>query len=438
MALSFGVVSACGDGTESNALVGGTGASSGTGSASGGGGAGAGNSSGTGVFDAGASDANLNEDSACAQQEGAATLVNKPVDIIFVIDNSGSMAGEIEEVEEEVANNFVNIIEAATPAIDYRVIMVSDFGFYDSSNSKAICIAAPLGARADGDVDHHCDDVTDPPGGGAINAARYFHHSVFITSHNALCRLIQQYSTADEFGLQPTGYQEVLRPEAFKVFVAISDDRPSDGQQDGCNAPIYDDQNMAADGVTMAAQWDADLRALSAAQFGTDQDRNYVFHSIVALAPFDANDLSLPHPSTAPIVTAECSPGAENPGTGYQALSVLTGGLRYPSCGLDYTPIFQKIAEGVIAGAQVDCEFAIPDPPLGQTIDLDTVVVRYEPGDGSPSQDLNQVPDAGTCMANAYYIEGDLIKLCPEACTIVKADDAAQMKVLFGCVGGAN
>ena len=64
----------------------------------------------------------------CVQEETTATLSNKPIDIIFVIDNSGSMGGEIEEVEVQINKTFANIINDADPPIDYRVIMIASWG----------------------------------------------------------------------------------------------------------------------------------------------------------------------------------------------------------------------------------------------------------------------------------------------------------------------
>lgn len=144
-----------------------------------------------------------------------------------------------------------------------------------------------------------------------------------------------------------------------------------------------------------------------------------------------------PHPPDdviAPITTAECTPSAQNPGTGYQQLSIQTGGYRFPTCGLDYTAMFQLMAQGVIAGAQVACEFAIPEPPEGETLDLDTVQVRYS-SNGTLVDTFNQAPSLAECSTteNQFYIEGEQIKLCPTACDAVQTDANAAIDVLYGC-----
>jgi hypothetical protein len=369
-----------------------------------------------------------NEGGACAQSSADATLQSRPVDIIVVIDNSGSMTEEIIEVEEQINANFAAIIDGAMPPIDYRVILLAGFG---DSGDQQICVSAPLGGIADADMDGHCDNLPNQP----VNTPKFFHHSVDIASHDALCHLIEQFTTADAYNLQPNGYQDVLRPEAFKFIAVITDDRPDCSF--GGNA--YDDNNSVMGGDAMAAAFDADLLALSPTHFGVDPTtRNYSFWSIIALAPYlptMAAPYGDPHPPDAmmaPIITQECTPSAVNPGTGYQALSILSGGYRYPTCGLDYTAISTLMAQGVIAGASVPCEFEIPEAPMGQTLDLDTVQVKYSSG-GVEIDTFDQVPSLADCNDTSFYIEDNMIKLCPGACAIVQADENAEIDILFGC-----
>jgi hypothetical protein len=137
----------------------------------------------------------------------------------------------------------------------------------------------------------------------------------------------------------------------------------------------------------------------------------------------------------------ECDSGAQNPGTGYQALSILTGGYRFPTCGADdnsptpdnYDALFTLMAQGVIDGAQVDCEIAIPDPPDGQTVDLNTLEVEYESPAGTLVGTFTQVPNAADCGPDSFYIEDNTIKLCPEACGTVQSDENAKLTVSYDC-----
>jgi hypothetical protein len=417
------IVAALAAGCSDDVATGGGGSGAGSsGGASAGGGNQGGASSQGGGFQSGGGGAG--GEAACVQDSSDATLVNQPVDIVFVIDNSGSMTAEIEEVEEQINSNFAAIIDSAVPAIDYRVIMVSAFG--DSADQR-ICVAAPLGGIPDDDADGHCDNIPGAP----VNTANFFHHGAEISSHDALCELLDQLTTADPDGLQPTGYEAVLRPEAFKFFAVITDDNVS------CDG--FDDQDSAAGGQTVADAWDAAMQAAFPAQFGADAaTRRYSFWSIVAMAPYmpsGADPYGSPHPpdaALAPIVTDECTPSAVNPGTGYQALSILSGGYRFPTCGLDYTDIFTLMAQGVIEGAAAACEFEIPDPPPGEMLDLETVQVRYTSGEGAITT-FEQVPTLADCTPEAFYIDADMIELCPETCALVQGDEGAEIDVLYGC-----
>lgn len=362
----------------------------------------------------------------CAQNSVEATLEVKPIDIIIFIDNSGSMSHEIQEVERQINKNFAEIIDSAEPPIDYRVIMLSQFGSYGSND---ICVAEPLGGIPDTNNDGHCDTIPSQP----VNTDKFFHHSARISSHNGLCQVITHLTTADAYDLQPNGYGEVLRPEAFKFLLVVTDD--------GVRCGDYHDYDTVAGGWDTAHAFDEDLMTLFPEHFGSSpEERNYTFWSIVSLAPYEPTGdkpYGEPHPpdeTLAPVIEDKCTPSAVDPGTGYQALSIITGGYRYPTCGLEYTEIFQLMAEGVILGAAVSCEFLIPEPPEGETLDLDTVQVRYG-SDGEEIEVFNKVDSINDCSQddyNFYYDESHII-LCPNTCDLVQSDPNAEIDILFGC-----
>ncbi|HNS98801.1 MAG TPA: hypothetical protein PLJ27_24075 [Polyangiaceae bacterium] len=390
---------------------------------------GAGGSAGTGGTGGGILNTDSGNDQgteeACVQQSVEATIEHRPIDIIFVIDNSGSMSAEIEEVEAQINANFASIIDSAVPAIDYRVVMLSRYGAF---SSRKICVAEPLGGAKDDNQDGHCDA---PLPNEPINTSKFFHHSMSIGSYNAFCQLLAGFSAADEFKLQPNGYGEILRPEAFKFITVITDDR--------VNCPPFDDLNTENGGKAAAQAFDKALRELSPEHFGkSENERNYSFWSIVAMAPYEptaAKPNGSPHPpdeSLSPVTTEKCKPSAVNPGTGYQALSIMTGGYRFPTCGLDYTEMFQLMAEGVVKGSEVPCEFMIPEPPPGETLDLNTVEVAYK-SNGTLVEVFNKVASEEECDSSSFLIDGERIVLCPQACDVVQADADAKIDILFGC-----
>jgi hypothetical protein len=377
-------------------------------------------------LDAGLNDSGLDPDSACATQMSTATLVKKPVDIIVLIDNSGSMTEEIVGVQKNINTNFATILDAS--GLDYRVILVSRHG--KATAGQSICIEAPLsGIPLDG-----CNPKPVAPAvfpaKPVNNPGKFYHYSTEIASNDSWCKIFSTYNTPDEFNLAPNGWSEWLRPEAYKAFIEITDDRVT------CGA--YNDKNTAAGGTTTAAKFDLDLQALSATQFvdATTSMRNYRFYSIVAMAY--NTPPTAPYLPADPVITGKC-PTAANPGTGYQALSVLTDSLRFPLCDTtSYDVVFQAIAQGVIAGAKVSCDFPVPDAPMGKTIDLASVVVQYTPGGMGNAMNFTQVADAAACVPNGFYLSTGIIHLCPATCDVVQKDSKAAIDVLFACAGGIN
>lgn len=399
---------------------------SGSGSASGGNGSGGEGGGFIPSSGAGANDGGLDPDTACAAQSAEASLSKKPVDIIFVIDNSGSMTDEIIGVQNNINVNFAQIIEQS--GIDYRVIMVADHG--SANPDESICVEAPLsGIPAGGCAPPPATPVNNPP--------KFYQYDFEIASTNAWCRAMETYNTPDKNNFTTMGWKEWLRPDALKVFVVISDDRISCTAANG--GGTFNDGNTDAGGLTAATNFDQALANLDPVQFGTTQARNYIFYSIVGVA---ANmPVTKAWDPVDPIVTTKCST-AVNPGYGHQHMSVLTGGLRFPLCEIgSYDAVFQAIAQGVIAGSKVACDFPVPPPPMGETVDLNTVEVQYTPtGMGAPMK-LKRVADAASCAPDSFYLDvvAKQVYLCPDTCTVVQKDDKAKIDVLFACeVGMSN
>lgn len=352
----------------------------------------------------------------CAQTSSEAQLLVKPVDIIFVIDNSGSMGEEIQGVQNNINDNFAQIIEQS--GVDYRVIMLAHHG---RLVDESVCIEEPLSGIPAG-------TCLSPPS-APVNAERFFHYSfIEVASHDSWCQIIDRFDRADQHGFAPTGYQEWLRPDAFKIFVEVTDD----GVNCNIDGMTFNDANTTASGQSSATAFDSALLNLSPTHFGTLSERNYRWYSLIALANKDNNNPAEPWLPTDPLTTSEC-PTAADPGTGYQALSVMTGGLRFPLCEPNYYDVvFNEIAQGVIEGAAVDCEFAVPEPPQGEVLDLDTVVVHYTPGVGA-DEDFQQVASELACANNSFYIDNDVITLCPDTCDRVQGDQDANIEIRFGC-----
>src|SRR5262249_19506230 len=155
----------------------------------------------------------------------------------------------------------------------------------------------------------------------------FFHYATGIGSHDSLQVALNTFNVTDNCGLAPGGWSTWLRSDALKYFIEITDD----------------DTNS---NYVQASQFDPQLLALSPTQFGTAANRNYVFHSIVGLLE-NSPPLS-PWLANQPLVTPKCTTNNDSiwsPGTDYQSLSRLTGGLRYPICEYqNFNAIFQDVA----------------------------------------------------------------------------------------------
>ena len=341
-------------------------------------------------------------DASCAEVRAEATLQKKPVDIIFVIDNSGSMTEEILSVQQNINKNFADIIGKS--GLDYRVIMVTSHG--DARVQQSVCITAPLSKHAS------CSPLPPQPGN---NPPRFYHYSIEVESTDSFRRLLGSLTGAerDKFNLAPGGWQTWLRTDAYKAFIEITDDTSDMSEVD----------------------FDTQLLAKAPMQFGTKAARNYVWHTIAGLK--ENTPSTKPWISTDPIQSAICTKGggAVAPGVHYQRLSMMTGGLRFPICEYaNFDAVFNHVAMGVVAGAKVACDFALPAPPPGQQIDLGTVLVDYTAGGMGARTTFKQVAGAATCGPNSFYIDKGRVYLCPDACNVVQADSKAKVEVLFDCL----
>lgn len=371
---------------------------------------------------------------ACGEQVSQADIQEeRPVDVIFVIDNSGSMGDEISAVERNLNENFARIIEDS--GADYRVIMLTDHG----AGSLNVCIESPLASAP-------CSDTTSPAGstaGAPGNSARFFHYDINVQSTDSVCLMLQHYqyaagSLSPQTGAaaSPTGWHDFLREGALKVFVEISDDRLNCTAFSGDPAWTFRPADAtAASAARVARQVHAAILGLSSAQFGTADDPNFVWHSIVGIIDNDPPELPYTHFDPPRLAFSDRCPTAGNPGPAYQMLSISTAGLRYPVCAADegrgFDGVFRAIAREVVRGSGVNCSFTIPDAPDGKFIDYASIEVQYTTGAGAVEA-LGRVKKAD-CDSASFYFEGSDINLCPAACSRVRTDNRANLAVTFQC-----
>lgn len=343
----------------------------------------------------------------CICEDTTALAHGLPVDIIFVIDNSGSMTNEILSVQANINSNFTDIL--ANSGLDYRVIMLSRHG--EANVGQAICISAPLSGT-------DCNPAPSQP----ANTSLFFHYSKEVGSNNSLCNILTWFDEPDEFSLAPNGYSEWLRPVAFKVFIELTDD----GVSCADGSTILQDGDSLQSGQTAAAAFDAALLQLSPTQFGTAAQRKYLFYSIVCQAsPPIPTDPWLP---TDPATITECNTGCEAPGTGYQFLSILTGGLRFAFCEFNaYDQVFTHIASSLVQASF--CQLAVPPDTVPTELGL-----LFTPGNG-PAEYWTRANTMGDCTGEQWYFDDNVdptaMMLCPDACSRITDDPAGQIETVY-------
>jgi hypothetical protein len=91
-------------------------------------------------------------------------------------------------------------------------------------------------------------------------------------------------------------------------------------------------------------------------------------------------------------------------------------------------------AMGKIRGELASCDFAIPTPPDGRTLDLDKVFVVRTPAGKAPET----LPYDQSCKGAGWRYDDPKkptkVILCSATCDVVKADPGGKIDVQFACV----
>jgi hypothetical protein len=89
-----------------------------------------------------------------------------------------------------------------------------------------------------------------------------------------------------------------------------------------------------------------------------------------------------------------------------------------------------------IAAQVASCSYSIPEPPAGQSLDLEKVNVVLN----KSTSEHYLVLRAGSrdCASGWYLDEQDNIVLCRETCAQVRQDELSSLELRFGCATIAN
>ena len=275
------------------------------------------------------------------------------VDIVWVIDGSGSMGDEHAAVQKNIAS-FADAIGGA--GLDHHVIMVA---------KDNVAAGTPL----------------------AADAAHYQHVATDVGSHDALEKLLQSYPQ----------YAGFLRPTAALHFVIVTDD----------------ESRMTAEAFR------TEMEALAG--------KTFTAHAIVSESVSGRACVG------ACGIFFLC--GASSPGLEYLALSDATAGQKISICVSDWSTVFEPLKTAVITSAPLPCDYALPAPPSGASLDPARVNVGVLL-DGAASKTLPQAMDSAACeSAEAWFYDDPsaptLIRMCPAACSSISGGGAIE--ITLGC-----
>lgn len=250
-------------------------------------------------------------------------------------------------------------------------------GIGDSSHVISVYEMGPLGlltAAACGGA----DPLAATP--LAMDPDRYRHHAIMVDSWNALSQLDAQFDT----------YKDFLRPDAPTHVIVVTDDS---------NDPLR------------GGMLGADFKVAMEQKLG----HPFFFHSIVA----------------------DQQNGCVGSGSGedYIALSDATMGEKLSICATDWSVLFKQLEAAVVNSAPIPCEFDIPAPPAGSTLDPAAVQVVFTSPDGSEEQ-FPRATSKDQCSDKLGWSYDDAdkptrIELCPAACSAVEA--GGNVNIAFGC-----
>lgn len=308
-----------------------------------------------------------------------------PATVILFIDNSPSMRDEILWTRDNL-NSFSQTVK--DEGLDLRVVVIAcmeDGDCEGHDNAWGICVPPPLGA------DGGCDD---PPPHQDTNLPEYLHVDVRIPSMKGYERVIDTYDQ----------WKDMVRPGTALHFIGISDDTEE----------------------WSAEQFNSALLALDPSFAG------YYFHGIFSFqSKEDACAIGANEPCC-----LYAAPGGE--GVPYHDLVLMTGGVQADLCDQDFDPVFQQFADAVIASATLSCDYEIPPPPDGQTLDPGLVNAVFVDENGDPTV-IGQVPSAADCagVAHGWYYDDPVspttVILCPQTCTWIQGREGAELHIEFGC-----
>lgn len=368
---------------------GGVAANGGAGGAAGGGGSGGsgggGATGGVGGFGAiGGAGGSAGDDCGGITARAEAQLL--PTDVIWSIDTSGSMGASFPAIQQAL-NAFSQRVVAAN--IDAHIILLAGAG------NGGLCVPAPLGSG-------NCGAAATPGGPAADSREPFFLHlDLPYGSSEGIPTLLDNHNA----------YRHLLRPNARTQLVLTEDGAPT---LTPAAVTAHVEGRMSA---TLTPAWMPGLVPGS-----------YQWNGIVCSMGLGAGACFLAFlvPQTSLDLVAQT-----------QGLLGNLANAGVMGATDPFADLLDRLAEQVIVGARVSCDYAIPAPPQGETFDRALVNVEFTSG-AAQTRVFPRAADNVPCMdALAWKYDNETtptrVVLCPAACTLAQNDVDAQVDVSFGC-----
>ncbi|MGZ5969807.1 MAG: hypothetical protein ACXWP4_19175, partial [Polyangiales bacterium] len=347
----------------------------------------------------------IDPDAACATASVEAKAELQPVDIIWMVDNSGSMKAAVDQVTKGL-NAFAALID--TKKLDYKVIMLSKRGA-TSGTTYPVCIPPPLSG------DTMCG-----------NGPRFFHSSIDIKSTQPLEQFLGTldqtagYALGDSRGGEP--WKDQLRPAASKTIVIVTDDDSRFSATDFETFP--GGKNPFNSAMLPPGILDPSRKGLF---------DGYIFGGVYGWGSDTDPSVKCTYPDT----TQPAAAGAT-----YTTLVNKTKGPRAKICAdaaTEWPKFLDAVASAVVKSSKLACTLDLPLPTSG-TLDPTAVNVQIEGTTGTTL--VPKVKDAASCGSSvAWYYDDEAmptkVLLCPAACDAANAavgvDKPGKISILFGC-----
>jgi hypothetical protein len=224
----------------------------------------------------------------------------------------------------------------------------------------------------------------DPPLGGGGCPGSDDNQPLFAHLHE---NIGSSHSLQKVLDTQPT-WASMMRDGSSKHIIVVSDD----------------------DSYLSAADFDEQFRAFDPSY------ADYSLHGIVSMSPCVF---------------------ADTLGEQYIELANMTDGVLGDLCDQEFQPVFDLLSTAVQEGSSLDCEWALPEAPLGHEIDPATVEVLLEVN-GAPLA-ATRVESLAACsdiMHGWHYddpADPSLLVACPQTCAALRLATEAELEIDVGC-----